>query len=156
MLNIVKTAEFLTQSNFTDLNHLGNNIFELNTLEGVLIIEVLTIDLDNKSMSIRHKHHTYDLVFKNELDLILDKMGIKRSTENLNKDVKAPMPGKVIQLIAKEGDKLSKGDGLLILEAMKMENVIKAEADCTIRKILISKLDNVEKNQILIELDFPS
>lgn len=64
------------------------------------------------------------------------------------------MPGKVLELLAKEGDTLSKGDNILILEAMKMENVIKAEVDCVIKKIHISSQENVEKNQVLIELDF--
>ena len=81
-------------------------------------------------------------------------MGIKRSAEVVSKNIKAPMPGKVLEVLAKVGDKMMKGDNVLILEAMKMENVIKAEMDCIIKKIHIAKLENVEKNQILIELDF--
>jgi len=49
------------------------------------------------------------------------------------------------------GDKVAKGDPLLILEAMKMENVIKAPTDVTIQKINVLVGDNVEKNQTLIE-----
>jgi biotin carboxyl carrier protein len=80
-------------------------------------------------------------------------MGIKRSVDTINTDVKAPMPGKVIQILVKEGDSIEKGNGILILEAMKMENVLKAESDCVIKKILVKTGDSVEKNQILIELD---
>jgi biotin carboxyl carrier protein len=104
-------------------------------------------------MTIRHRHTTYDLVFKNELDLVLDKMGIKRAVDNVSPDVKAPMPGKVIDVVVKEGDQISKGDAILILEAMKMENVLKAEADCSIKKVLVSSAENVEKNQVLVELN---
>ena len=153
MLNTVNTSQSLSSLDFEELNVLGSNIFELKNKNGNKLIEVLAYDLDNKTVTIRYRHHTYDIEFKNDLDRVLDKMGIKRSVENINRDVKAPMPGKVIELIAKVGDQLQKGDGILILEAMKMENVIKAETICIIKKILINKLDNVEKNQVLIELE---
>lgn len=153
MLNTVNTSQILSSIDFEELNVLGSNVFELVCKEDRKVIEVLSFDLDNKTITIRYRHHTYDIVFKNDLDRVLDKMGIKRSAENISRDVKAPMPGKVIELIAKVGDQLEKGDGILILEAMKMENVLKAVAPCRIKKILINKLDNVEKNQILIELD---
>jgi len=153
MLNTINTTQSLSSSDFEELNVLGSNIFELKSKDGNKVIEVLAVGLDNKTITIRYRHHTYDIEFKNDLDRVLDKMGIKRSIENINRDVKAPMPGKVIELIAKVGDQLQKGDGILILEAMKMENVIKAETTCIIKKILINKLDSVEKNQVLIELE---
>ena len=136
------------------VNVLGNNVYEIEREDSTLILEVLKVDLTEKSMTIRSNHRTYDLIFKDHLDLVLDKMGIKRTSELVNKNVKAPMPGKVLELLAKEGDTLSKGDNILILEAMKMENVIKAEVDCVIKKIHISSQENVEKNQVLIDLDF--
>jgi biotin carboxyl carrier protein len=153
MLNTVNTSKLISPEDFEHLNVLGNNVYELTGKGGRMLIEVIKTDLENKCMTIRHRHNTYDIVFKDDLDRVLDKMGIKRTSETLSRDVKAPMPGKVIEVIAKEGDQLAKGDGILILEAMKMENVIKAEAPCTIKKILISKLENVEKNQVLIELE---
>ena len=63
------------------------------------------------------------------------------------------MPGKVIEVVVKEGDTVEKGSAILILEAMKMENVLKAESDCSIKKVHVSSSENVEKNQILVELD---
>ena len=80
-------------------------------------------------------------------------MGIKRTFEALNTDIKAPMSGKVLSVVVAEGDEVKKGDAILILEAMKMENVLKAEGDCIIKKILINTEESVEKNQVLIELD---
>lgn len=133
MLNTVENTK-LNAIDFEKLVALGNNVFELVQQNRSILIEVLKVDVDEKKITVRHNHSTYNIVFKDELDLVLDKMGIKRSVEKVNKDVKAPMPGKVIEVIAKEGDQLEKGDGILILEAMKMENVIKAEASCTIKK----------------------
>lgn len=62
----------------------------------------------------------------------------------------APIPGIITKLMVKEGDKVQNGDGLIILEAMKMENEIKAEQSGTIRKIFITEGTPVEKDQNLI------
>ncbi len=61
------------------------------------------------------------------------------------------MPGMVLNILVKEGDEVKKGDTLLILEAMKMENSLKATADGVIKKIVAVKGTAVEKNQILIQ-----
>ena len=63
----------------------------------------------------------------------------------------APMLGNIINVLVRKGDKVTKGDPLLILEVMKMENVIKAPADVTIQKINVLVGDNVNKNQTLIK-----
>ena len=54
-------------------------------------------------------------------------------------------------VLVKEGDEVKKGDNLLVLEAMKMENIIKSPADVTIKSIKIKASDKVEKNQVLIQ-----
>lgn len=149
----VNTMNLLINSNPQEITDLGSNVYSFPAGSKDLVLEVIKVDLADKTMTIRTNHSVFDLVFKDDLDLVLDKMGIKRSSELINRNIKAPMPGKVLDVLAKEGDKLLKGDNILILEAMKMENVIKAETDCTIKKIHISKLENVEKNQVLIELD---
>ena len=61
------------------------------------------------------------------------------------------MPGLVLSVLVKEGDEVKKGDNLLVLEAMKMENIIKSPADVTIKSIKIKASDKVEKNQVLIQ-----
>jgi biotin carboxyl carrier protein len=153
MENLIHTNKFnLTNEDLT-INDLGNNVYQLVDKVSTEVVEVLNVDVALKQMTIRHRHTTYDLVFKNELDLVLDKMGIKRAVDNVSPDVKAPMPGKVIDVVVKEGDQIAKGDAILILEAMKMENVLKAEADCSIKKVLVSSAENVEKNQVLVELN---
>ena len=66
--------------------------------------------------------------------------------------IKAPIPGVVIKVNVEEGKSISKGEPLLILEAMKMENVIKANCDCQVEKILIKEKEAVQQNQELIRL----
>jgi biotin carboxyl carrier protein len=63
------------------------------------------------------------------------------------------MPGLVIEYFVKEGDEVQAGDKLMILEAMKMENVIKATGEGKIKKLVVSKGNTVEKNQLLIEFE---
>ena len=65
-------------------------------------------------------------------------------------DLKAPMPGMIIKVLAKVGEHYKAGEPLLVLEAMKMENVFKAAADITIKDILIDEKNTVEKGQVLM------
>lgn len=153
MLNTVNTVDLESALGTLEIITLGHDVYEIATPnEKSIVLEVLSIDLALKTMTIRHQHSVYDIELKDNLDLVLDKMGIKRSVDTISTDIKAPMPGKVIDIIVSEGDTVAKGDGILILEAMKMENVIKAEHDCTIKKVLVSTGISVEKAQVLIEL----
>jgi len=67
--------------------------------------------------------------------------------------VSSPMPGKVVNILVKEGDEVKEGDTVIIISAMKMESEYKAPKDGTIKKISVSDGDTIEGNQILIELD---
>ena len=153
MVNLINTINLDSDENNIHVEELELGVYELSSGGKSEIIEVLSIDFDTKSIKIRHKHHIHDIMFKNDLDLVLDKMGIKREVENLSTDIKAPMPGKVLEIVVKAGDKIEKGAPIIILEAMKMENVLKAEVDCSIKKVLVNASENVEKNQILVEFD---
>ena len=61
------------------------------------------------------------------------------------------MPGLIVGINVAVGDRVSKGDSLLILEAMKMENNLKAPGDGTVNAIRATKGDRVEKGQVLVE-----
>ena len=64
---------------------------------------------------------------------------------NKENDVKAPMPGRVLDVLVSAGEAVSAGDGLLVLEAMKMENIIKSTRQGTIKAISVMANENVEK-----------
>ena len=66
--------------------------------------------------------------------------------------VTAPMPGKILRILVNEGEKVKVGQGLLVLEAMKMENEIPAPKDDVIIKILVNEGETVDTGQPLIEL----
>jgi biotin carboxyl carrier protein len=88
-----------------------------------------------------------------ELDALLHNLGMDKVASGKVNTVKAPMPGLVLRIIAEEGSPVTKGDPLLVLEAMKMENVIKAAADGMVKKVLVTTRMAVEKNQVLLELE---
>jgi biotin carboxyl carrier protein len=66
-------------------------------------------------------------------------------------NVKAPMPGLIQSIAVAEGDSISKGDNLLVLVAMKMENVIKSSGSGVIKTLKVMSGQIVEKNQVLLE-----
>ena len=95
----------------------------------------------------------YELKLSNELDQLLLKMGMGKSKDNKMDVVKAPMPGLVLHILVEIGQSIEKGDSLIILEAMKMENIIKATGSGIVKAIKVSTKDAVEKNQVLIEME---
>ena len=112
--------------------------------------EVLKANKEEKSFVIRVNGNKYTVQLKDKYDELLDKLGMSSAASAKIKDMKAPMPGLVVEVRAQEGDAIKKGDALVVLQAMKMENILKSPADAVIKKINIKKDDTVEKNQILI------
>jgi len=66
----------------------------------------------------------------------------------------APMPGKVLQVLVQPGQQVAAGDGLLILEAMKMEHRIVAEAPATVHAVHVEAGQMVDAGTVLVELDY--
>ncbi|HUS86099.1 MAG TPA: acetyl-CoA carboxylase biotin carboxyl carrier protein subunit [Bacteroidales bacterium] len=70
-----------------------------------------------------------------------------------NRKIKSFIPGTVVEVKVKEGDIVSEGDVLLVLEAMKMKNRIKCSIPGTVKLINVKEGDRVPKGELLIELD---
>ena len=116
-------------------------------------IELLQTNDSAKELTILVNGIKHQVSLSNHYDELLKKLGMDKLAGNKVNDVKAPMPGMVLRLHVKEGDAIKKGDALLVLEAMKMENVIKAVGDGIVQKINVSEKAAVEKNQVLIVMD---
>ncbi|MFN8296579.1 MAG: acetyl-CoA carboxylase biotin carboxyl carrier protein subunit [Chitinophagales bacterium] len=116
-------------------------------------IEIIHADYALKRFSIKVNNNIYDLNLQTELDVLLDKMGMSAAANEKMDNVKAPMPGLVLDILVEKGQTINKGDNLLVLEAMKMENIIKASGTGIVKDIKINKKDAVEKNQLLIEVE---
>ncbi|MFQ5825126.1 MAG: acetyl-CoA carboxylase biotin carboxyl carrier protein subunit [bacterium] len=69
------------------------------------------------------------------------------------KEIIAPMPGLIVKIEVEEGQEIKKGDGLIIIEAMKMENEIRANADGMVKKVFIKEKDSVDKDAVLMLIE---
>jgi biotin carboxyl carrier protein len=112
--------------------------------------ELLSVNWENKSFRIKLNSIPYDIQLVDEFDDLLQKLGMTTREESDIKSVKAPMPGRILNVFAKKGKQVDTGDPLLILNAMKMENIIKSPVRAVIREVMIREGQVVEKNQDLI------
>ncbi len=78
---------------------------------------------------------------------------IKKSHKSGTTLVKSPLPGTVMKIHVKVGDAVKKGQNLLVMEAMKMENNVTAEKDGVIKAIKVGEGESVLQNDILIEIE---
>jgi biotin carboxyl carrier protein len=115
--------------------------------------ELVELNREEKKLTIKVNGNDYVVELKDQLDLLLQKLGMSDlATQKIN-DLKAPMPGKVLEILVAVGTAIKKGEPVLILEAMKMENILKATADATIKEIKVHKGDAVEKNAVLVVME---
>lgn len=115
-------------------------------------VEVESVNHRTKTVTMRINGNPFTTNVVDYYDRLIDKLGMKVGGNQVQADVKAPMPGLVIEVAVEIGQEVKKGDKVLILEAMKMENVLKAPADSVVESIHVSKGNAVEKGQILIKM----
>lgn len=133
-----------------NLEKIRENYFHLIYNDQSITAEVVSVDWNEKSFRLKIGDQVHDVEIKDDMDLLLEKMGISNQNAAAMTQVKAPMPGLILDILVEPGHEVKKGDQLLILEAMKMENILKAQGDGTIKSIEVSQGDSVEKNQVLI------
>ncbi|MDE0470630.1 MAG: acetyl-CoA carboxylase biotin carboxyl carrier protein subunit [Ekhidna sp.] len=114
-------------------------------------IEILSFEGKEAIISINNQ--VSKIKISDHIDQILKKLGMDKVQSSQVQDIKAPMPGSIMNVIVKENDQVQSGDTLLVLEAMKMENVIKSSRGGRVGKVHVSEGENVEKNQVLITFD---
>jgi len=83
---------------------------------------------------------------------LMERMGLEEAGASASKELRAPMPGKVLEVLVETGQPVAEGDPLIVLEAMKMENVLRAGGEGSIGSILVSPGEAVEKDAVLIAL----
>lgn len=148
--------EFEFESSATqelDIVKTGANTFHLIKNNQSYQASIESIDYELKTAKININGRSYDVQVKDTFDQLVSKLGLEVVNSTMIKDVKAPMPGLVLDVAVGPGQSIQKGDKLLILEAMKMENVIKSDGEGIIKTIHIEKGAAVDKGQLLIEME---
>ena len=132
-----------------DLLKNGDNGYHLIYNNQSFNIEVLNKDTHSGELILKINGRVIPTQLQNKLADLLKKMGMDNNKKKL-KDLKAPMPGLVLDIMVKEGEEVTEGQELIVLEAMKMENAIKSPQDGIIDKIQIDKQDKIDKNHTLL------
>ncbi len=134
-----------------DLLPIHSGSFHIILINKSFLIENVHFDQASGQLSFEINQKKFTARAEDELKQLLKQLGMGAESISKLNEIKAPMPGLILDIDVQEGQEVKKGDILLILEAMKMENAIKSPGDGTISKINITKGDSVEKNQQLIE-----
>ena len=122
----------------------NNKSYNIELLESNYLEKKYVLNINEKEISVG---------LKDELDLAIEKMGFSSKKAESGGQIYSPMPGLVIRLEKQEGDEAEEGDVLMILEAMKMENIIKSPFKSVVKKIHVKEGETVSKRQLLIELE---
>jgi acetyl/propionyl-CoA carboxylase alpha subunit len=116
-------------------------------------VEVLEIFPREKRVLLKVNNSVHEILVEDRFDLLLKEMGMETGAGKEVKNIKAPMPGLVIEILIKPGEVVEKDSPVIILEAMKMENVIKSPSRGTVKAISAIKGHAVEKNEVLLSFE---
>ena len=121
-----------------DILKISNNQYSI--IKDNRSFEVEVVAQEGKNFKLLINGNEYESSVKDDLDLLLDKMGISASNVVIANDLKSPMPGLVLDIKVKVGQTVAEGEGIIVLEAMKMENVLKAPAEVIIKSISVKRV----------------
>lgn len=110
-------------------------------------------DIHSKSFQVKVNGAFHRVTLQDDLDKLIREMGMKILSKRISDNIISPMPGLLRQVNVQVGDQLEAGHPVLILEAMKMENILKAAGNGIVKEIHVSPGQTVEKGQLLISIE---
>lgn len=136
-----------------NIQPLSNKKFHLIENNKSISADLEAIDLNAGIVILTINGRNYKYNILNPVQQMIHDLGMNKKNTNQDSAVKAPMPGIVLSVDVNLNDYVVKGQNLLKLEAMKMENIIKSPKEGKIIKMNIQKSDKVDKNQVLVEIE---
>lgn len=132
-----------------------NNANQIHARDGIDAVnaDFISGNFLEKKYTIKINASTYEVTLENDLGLLIEEMGLSKKSVSVQNELLAPMPGLIVDILAKPGAKVSAGDGLIVLEAMKMENTLTASRDGIVKSINVKMKDTVDKGLLLIEFE---
>jgi biotin carboxyl carrier protein len=143
------TFQLIDSDNITLNDSDVNNQIILDNNKAKLV-SVKEVNHELKRYQIQIDGRIYLVQISDAVDQLILKMNLKSKKSNQLKELRAPMPGLVRQVNVQVGDEVDSGDSLFILEAMKMENVLKSPVNGIVSDLFVKPGESVEKNQILL------
>jgi len=142
-----------SDTNKLDLLNLSNSKLHVINNNKSFNITLEESNFLNKEYVVNVNSNRYSLKISNELDVLIKQLGFSVGSSKKANDIKAPMPGLILSINVKVGQKVNEGDQLLILEAMKMENSISSPKEGIVKSVHIKSGETVEKGTLMIELE---
>ena len=143
-----KNKEYSLKSNWTT----NEKVMQLSVNDQIEFAKIDKIHNFNK-YSITVEDCSLDLIVSSPDTAKLFDYMPEPKYEDLSKMLISPMPGLIKDISVKQGQKIKKGEQIVIIEAMKMENILKSEKDCLIKEILVKEGDSVSADEILINFE---
>lgn len=131
----------------------SENTLLVQTKNQTIQVRCVGIDKVNKTVTLLYNNQKYSAKITEPMDELLKSMGLENALVQKISEVKAPMPGLVLDVLVSPGDAVEVGQKILVLEAMKMENAIKSPTAGVVASINVSKGQAVDKNYILIRFE---
>ena len=133
----------------TDVVSLGGNHYHI--LVGNTGYRAELVNREGKQFFWKINQVLYPIELQDHLDQMLEKLGFDSSSAKKLNELKSPMPGLVLKVMAEAGAEVKTGDSLLVLESMKMENTLRANGAGTVVEIPVQAGQAVEKGQLLVK-----
>ncbi len=114
-------------------------------------VRILTFDTHTKTMTISLEGKVLTLSIVEPHDELLQKVSAAAGNGQTHEKILSPMPGMIQRILISEQDDVSAGDPVVVLNAMKMENVLKSPVSGKVKEILVSEGEQVEKGKVLVQ-----
>ena len=136
-----------------DIRKLNDRLFHVISAGQSYTVFIRKIDAANRTVQLNINGKTAEIKISSRVERLLKRLGMEAALHKKTENIQAPMPGLIHSIQVSVGDEVQKGDPILVLEAMKMENIIKSPGEGRVAAIHVQEKDSVEKNELLLTFE---